>query len=60
MRYHNGAFWAWAFKSAVMMLCWAALAVYFGKWWIALFAGLFMSSIKETSDGEEGGDDGEE
>lgn len=31
-------------KNCICTICWAALAVIFGKWWIALFALLFMTS----------------
>lgn len=33
-------------KNAVVMICWTVLAIIFGRWWIALFAALFMVSIK--------------
>ena len=36
--------WGIAIKNAVALICWAILAVYFGKWWLALFAYLFVSS----------------
>lgn len=38
--------WAWAFKNIVAIIAWIALAILFDKWWIALFALLFLSSIK--------------
>lgn len=38
--------WAWAIKNSICVLCWAALAIFFGKWWIALFGALFMSDLK--------------
>lgn len=38
--------WAWAFKNIVAIVAWAALAILFNKWWIALFSLLFISSIK--------------
>lgn len=34
---------AWAIKNSVCMICWTALAIIFGKWWIALFAVLTHS-----------------
>ena len=37
--------WAWAIKNSIVVLSWAALAVIFHKWWIALFAGLFVNSL---------------
>lgn len=39
----NSAWWAWAFKNSVNIICWVVLAIVFNKWWIALFAGLFVS-----------------
>jgi predicted secreted protein len=38
--------WAWAIKNSVAMLAWTALAIVFNKWWIALFALLFISGLK--------------
>ena len=38
--------WAWAFKNVVALFAWVALAILFNKWWIALFALLFLSSIE--------------
>ena len=32
--------------NAVSLICWTALAIYFNKWWIALFPVLFLMSIK--------------
>lgn len=40
------AWWAWAIDNSVNIVCWTALAIYFNKWWIALFAILFTSSLK--------------
>lgn len=40
--------WSWAVKNSVDMICWTALAIAFGKWWIALFAALFISSLKSS------------
>ena len=34
--------WAWALKNSVAIACWTILAIYFNKWWIALFAALFL------------------
>ena len=42
------AWWAWAVKNIVDVICWVALVIYFGKWWIALFASLFVSGIKSS------------
>ena len=38
--------WAWAIKNSIVILAWAALAVVFDKWWIALFAILFMNGLQ--------------
>lgn len=40
--------WAWALKNIIAILAWTALAILFNKWWIALFAILFVSDIKTT------------
>ena len=37
--------WAWAFKNIVAIVGWTALAILSDKWWIALFALLFVSDI---------------
>lgn len=38
--------WAWAIKNCIAILAWTALAIIFHKWWIALFAALFLSDIQ--------------
>ena len=48
--------WAWALKNSISIVCWTILAIYFNKWWIALFAALFLSSLstenrKDDKDG---------
>lgn len=40
---------AWAIKNCIVLICFAALAIYFGHWWIVLFAALFMSSIESKN-----------
>ena len=45
--------WAWALKSSINIMCWTILAIYFNKWWIALFAILFTSSVSSTRGDEE-------
>lgn len=40
--------WAWVIKNSIVILAWAALAVIFNKWWIALFGALFISGLKTT------------
>ena len=44
--------WAWTVKNSVVVICWCVLAYLFGKWWIALFAGLFISGLKESGDND--------
>lgn len=39
--------WAWAVNNSAAIFAWATLAVVFNKWWIALFALLFMSRLKK-------------
>ena len=38
--------WAWTFKNIVAIIAWTALTILFNKWWIALFALLFVSGIQ--------------
>lgn len=38
--------WAWVIKNSIAILAWAALAVIFHKWWLALFAALFMNGLQ--------------
>lgn len=40
------AYWAWAIKNSIAILCWTALAIIFNKWWIAIFASLFLSDLR--------------
>ena len=40
------AYWAWAIKNSTVVICWTVLAIIFNKWWIALFAGLFLSDLR--------------
>ena len=43
---NKNSIWAWTIKNSITIICWTALAIIFGKWWIALFAALFMSSLE--------------
>ena len=43
---NKGAWWAWAIKNSISVICWTALAIIFNKWWIALFGLLFVSSLQ--------------
>ena len=33
-------------KNSVTLICFTILAIVFGKWWIALFGGLFLSNLE--------------
>lgn len=44
---NKSVYWAWAIKNSVCVIAWVVLAIMFNKWWIALFAILFMSELKE-------------
>lgn len=38
--------WAVMIKNSLCVISWVALAIVFNKWWIALFALLFMTSYE--------------
>lgn len=38
--------WAWAIKNSIVIIAWTALAIIFHKWWITLFAALFISGLE--------------
>ena len=40
------AYWAWAIKNSIVIICFTALAIIFNKWWIILFAALFLSTLE--------------
>ena len=40
------AWWAWAIKNSICVICWTVLAIVFDKWGIALFSLLFLSSLE--------------
>jgi len=40
------AYWAWAITNTLCITSWIALAMAFDKWWIALFALLFVSDLR--------------
>lgn len=42
---HKNIFWPVVFKNCISLLAFAILAVKFDKWWIVLFAILFMTSV---------------
>lgn len=33
-------------ENTITIICFTILAIVFGKWWIALFSGLLLSSLK--------------
>ena len=41
-----------AIKNIVCLVAFAWLAIYFNKWWIMLFSGLFLSSFTFKTGGE--------
>ena len=43
---NKSAWWAWAIKNSICVICWVVLAIVFNKWWIALFALLFGGSVQ--------------
>lgn len=55
MKDHIHIWWAWAFESSINIICWTILAIHFNKWWIALFAALFASSVKSQSEAKNDG-----
>lgn len=48
-----------AIKNSVAIIAFSLLSVVFERWWIALFAILFMSSVKSTIEKKEGEQDDE-
>ena len=43
------AYWAWAIKNSTVMICFTVLSLTFNKWWIVLFALLFLSDVKANT-----------
>lgn len=43
---NKSAYWAWAIKNSICVICWVVLAIIFNKWWIALFGVLFTSDLQ--------------
>jgi hypothetical protein len=43
---NNRMWYAVLAKNAVCVICWTILAIYFNKWWIALFATFFLSGVQ--------------
>ena len=42
------AYWAWAIKNCTVVICFTVLALTFNKWWIVLFASLFLSDLRTS------------
>lgn len=42
----NKLFWLCVVKNVIALICFTVLAIVFHKWWIILFALLFMSSVE--------------
>lgn len=42
---NKSIYWSVAIKNSICIICWTALAIIFHKWWIALFAALFLNSV---------------
>ena len=40
-------------KNSIMMICFTVLAIVFNKWWISLFAALFLSNLKIKGETDE-------
>ena len=40
------AYWTWAIKNCTAIICFTVLALTFNKWWIVLFALLFLNDLK--------------
>lgn len=38
--------YVWAAKNSIAIISWTVLAIVFNKWWIALFAVLFVSNLE--------------
>ena len=51
---------AWAIKNSVAIIAFALLSVVFERWWIALFAILFMTSMESTIERKKGGEQDDE
>ena len=43
---NNNIYWSIAIKNSICVICFTALAIIFHKWWIILFAALFMTSYE--------------
>lgn len=46
---NKSAWWAWAIRNSVCVICWTTLAIVFNKWWICLFSMLFLCSLQNET-----------
>lgn len=46
---NKSAWWAWAIRNSVCVICWTTLAIVFNKWWICLFSMLFLCSLQTNT-----------
>lgn len=44
---------SWALCNGTIIACFTALSIYFNKWWIVLFAVLFVYGIKSKETDEQ-------
>lgn len=44
---------AWALCNISILACFTYLSIYFDRWWIILFAVLFVSEYKHNSDNKD-------
>lgn len=42
----DNAFWPVVVNNCVVTISWTILAIYFGHWWVAFFAALFLARTK--------------
>lgn len=46
---YKSVMWHLTILNSIIIICFVALAIFFGKWWIALFAVLFFSYPKDKT-----------
>lgn len=45
---NKNTWWVYVVSNIICVICWTALAIFFNKWWIALFALLFLFTPKSV------------
>lgn len=50
-------FWPAYLENITQIICWTFLAMFFGKWWIALFSIIFMNTCGRRKDEESEGEE---